>query len=142
MDGDFVGDFFEPERGLLGEILHDFRKENGYTQKEISEYLGVDRSTYAKYESDRKPELDYLIQLAALYGVSLDELLGNYRNAVIGGKKVEPFAKASSPEKSGDATGLSLEEQRLINLFRKSIRKNEIITYARRIASEDSEANK
>ena len=139
-EGDFVGDYSVPERSLLGEILHDFRKENGYTQKEISDYLGVDRSTYAKYEASRKPELDIIIQLAAFYGVSVDGFLGSYRDSAVSGKSVEPFSKVSSPENDENGNGLSLEESRLLNLFRKSIRKNEIISFARRIASEDSEA--
>ncbi|MBQ2903253.1 MAG: helix-turn-helix transcriptional regulator [Clostridia bacterium] len=139
-EGDFVGDFLSPERSLLGEILHDFRKENGYTQKEISDYLGVDRSTYAKYESNRKPELDIIIQLAAFYGVSVDGFLGDYRDKTVSGKNVEPFSKVSSPESGENGSCLSLEELRLLNLFRKSIRKNEIISFARRIASEDSDS--
>ena len=135
-----MGDYLSSERSLLGEILHDFRKENGYTQKEISDYLGVDRSTYAKYEANRKPELDIIIQLAAFYGVSVDGFLGDYRDKAVNGKCVEPFSKVSSPENGEDASSLSLEELRLLNLFRKSIRKNEIISFARRIASEDSDS--
>lgn len=136
-----MGDYSEIKRELLGEILYDFRKENGYVQQEIADYLGIDRSTYAKYETSRKPELDVIIQLAALYGVSVDELLGDYRNKAVVGKNVEPFVKAAAPENSDAGSCLSLEELRLLNLFRKSIRKNEIITLARRIAAEDSESH-
>lgn len=132
-----MNDYFDSGSELLGEILRDFRKENGYTQKQLSEYLDVDRSTYAKYELDRKPSLDTIIQLAALYNVSVDEFLGEYRNKAVNGKKTEPFAKASAPENGKDGSCLSLEELRLLNLFRKSIRKNEIINFARRIVSED-----
>ena len=136
-----MGDYSEIKRELLGEILYDFRKENGYIQQEIADYLGIDRSTYAKYETTRKPEIDVIIQLAAFYGVTVDELLGDYRNQAVVGKKVEPFVKAAAPESGEEGMHLSLEELRLLNLFRKSIRKNEIITLARRIAAEDSESH-
>ena len=136
-----MGNYSEIKRDILGEILYDFRKENGYIQQEIAEYLDIDRSTYAKYETTRKPELDVVIQLAALYGVSLDEFLGGYRESVVKGKKTEPFSKAASPENGDKEVGLSLEELRLLNLFRKSIRKNEIIKFARLVAAEDSETH-
>ena len=136
-----MGDYSETKRELLGEILYDFRKENGYIQQEIADFLGIDRSTYAKYETSRKPELDVIIQLAALYGVTVDEFLGEYRNKAVIGRNVEPFIKAAAPETNDEGSRLTLEELRLINLFRKSIRKNEIISLARRIAAEDSESH-
>ncbi len=135
-----MGDYFDSDRELLGEILRDFRKENNYTQKKIADYLGIDRSTYAKYELTRKPELDIIIQLAALYNVSIDEFLGDYQNKAVSGKTVTPFAKASAPE-NNEGNCLSREELRLLSLFRKSIRKNEIISFARKIAAEDSDSS-
>lgn len=132
-----MGDYFGSSQELLSEILRDFRKENGYTQKKIADYLGIDRSTYAKYETSRKPELDVIIRLAALYNVSVDEFLGNYRNNAVCQKDVKSLAKASAPE-NNNGSCLSREELRLLNLYRKSIRKSEIITFARKIAAEDS----
>lgn len=136
-----MGDYIEASREPLGEILRDLRKENDYIQQEIADYLGIDRSTYAKYETSRKPELDIIIQLAALYNISVDELLGDYRDKAISEKNVEPFAKASAPENKESGNCLSREELRLLSLFRKSIRKNDIITFARKIAAEDSESS-
>lgn len=135
-----MDDYFGSGQEFLNEILRSYRKENNYTQQRIADYLGIDRSTYAKYESSRKPELDVIIKLAALYNISVDEFLGDYQNKTLNGKNVRPFSKASSPENK-EGTCLSLEELRLLNLFRKSIRKNEIITFARRIAAEDSKTS-
>ncbi|MBQ2842231.1 MAG: helix-turn-helix transcriptional regulator [Clostridia bacterium] len=137
-----MGDYFNSNRDFLGEILRNFRKENNYTQKKIADYLGIDRSTYAKYELNRKPELDVIIQLAALYNTSVDEFLGDYQSKAVSGKNITPLVVASAPEESMKSSCLSREELRLLSLFRKSIRKNEIISFARRIASEDSESSK
>lgn len=136
-----MGDYFNTNRDFLGEILWKFRKENNYTQKKIADYLGIDRSTYAKYELNRKPELDVIIQLAALYNISVDDFLGDYQDKAVSGKNVMPLSTASAPEEAEEGSCLSREELRLLNLFRKSIRKNEIISFARRIASEDSESS-
>lgn len=122
---------------LFGEILRNFRTENNYTQQKIADYLGIERSTYAKYELNRKPDLDIIVQLALLYEVTVDELLGDYKSKAVSPTNNKPFAKAAAPA-NGSENRLSLEETRLINLFRKSIRKNEVITFARRIAAEDS----
>lgn len=134
-----MSDYYDTDREPLGIILRKHRKENGYTQQRIADYLGLDRSTYAKYESSRKPELDIIIQLSALYGISVDDLLGDYSEEAVKGKKVKQFAKASSPENS-DGSRLTRDELKLLALFRKSIRKNDILGYAHRIASEDIKA--
>lgn len=133
-----MGKIIKSGQEILSENLRMFRKNGGYTQQQLADYLGVDRSTYTKYELDRRPELDYVIQLAALYNVSVDEILGDYSNCIISGKNVKPFAKASSSDAEA-GTCLSREELNLLALFRKSIRKNEITSFARRIAAEDSE---
>lgn len=133
-------DYFDSNRDMLGEILRDFRKENGYTQKYIADYLGIDRTTYSKYEAARKPELDVIIQLAAFYGVSVDEFLGRYTDEIVSGKNLKLHIKASSPEQK-NGNGLTSDEIKLISLFRKSIRKTDILSYARKIVAEDSKTS-
>lgn len=128
--------FFEPKHDSLGENLRKFRKEFGYTQKYLADYLAVNRTTYVKYETTRTPDLDSTIQLAALYGVSVDELIGNYSDEVVNKTKLASYAKASSPD-SSDGSELTRDELKLLSLFRKSIRKNDILSYARKVASED-----
>jgi len=56
--------------------LKDLRLEKGLLQKEIAGLLGVDRTTYAKYESEAsEPNRDTLIKLARIFEVSTDYLL-------------------------------------------------------------------
>ena len=49
----------------------------GYTQEEIADAIGVARSTYTRYESDKRlPDIYKLCALADYFDVSLDELVG------------------------------------------------------------------
>ena len=52
--------------------LHDLK------QQDVADALGVSRPTYANYESGRRaPDIDTLMHLADIYGISLDELTGH-----------------------------------------------------------------
>ncbi|WNX85760.1 helix-turn-helix transcriptional regulator [Agathobaculum sp. NTUH-O15-33] len=47
------------------------------TQKEVAFFLGVDRSTYNKYETgDSEPNFDTICRLADYFGVSVEYLMG------------------------------------------------------------------
>lgn len=62
---------------ILGQKLKELRIANGYTQKEIADKLGINSVTYLHYEkSQRQPPLELLADIAALYDVSVDYLLG------------------------------------------------------------------
>ncbi len=55
----------------------ELRKEKGYTQQYVADYLKIDRSNYSKYELGKlEPSIDMLIALSNLYGVSIDYLVG------------------------------------------------------------------
>lgn len=59
------------------EQLKRLRLSHKLTQQEISSILGVDRTTYAKYETGKsEPTFDTLIRLAEYFNVSTDYLLG------------------------------------------------------------------
>lgn len=61
----------------IGGRLRLLRKLCGWKQWEIAEKLHLDRSTYAYYEIDKtRPEYETLISIAAIYGVSVDFLMG------------------------------------------------------------------
>lgn len=60
----------------LNTKLKKLRTDHYLTQQEVADYLRIDRSTYAKYESGRsEPSLIALKALSTLYGVSLDSFL-------------------------------------------------------------------
>lgn len=52
------------------------REASGYTQKQIAEFLGLNRSAYANYEAgERNIPLDVLEGVAKLFGVEMSSLL-------------------------------------------------------------------
>ena len=67
------------------ERLRKLRTERGLLQKDMAAYLGIDRTTYVKYEKgDNEPNNEVLIKLANYFNVSTDYLLGNehHSNAI------------------------------------------------------------
>ncbi|WP_029277537.1 helix-turn-helix domain-containing protein [Carnobacterium jeotgali] len=57
--------------------LRDLRAETGLNQEEVAKKLGIGRTTYAMYEQgNREPDNDTLIEIAELFNVSIDYLLG------------------------------------------------------------------
>lgn len=61
----------------LGERLRNYRQNKGLSQAELGKILKKSKSAISGYESDsRTPSADILVKLAALYNVSVDELLG------------------------------------------------------------------
>lgn len=60
---------------MLGETLKLLREANNYTQENVSDFLGIKRSTYSNYETgDREAPLSVLEKLASLYGCDLYDL--------------------------------------------------------------------
>lgn len=61
----------------LGEILKSLRKEKGFKQEYLANLLNIKRQTYSAWERDvSSPDVNTVNQLAELYGVSIDFLLG------------------------------------------------------------------
>lgn len=60
----------------FSENLQFLRSRAGATQEQLAERLGVSRQSVSKWESDQSyPEMDTLLRICDLYGVSLDTLL-------------------------------------------------------------------
>ncbi|MBQ7912321.1 MAG: helix-turn-helix transcriptional regulator [Clostridia bacterium] len=63
---------------LLGKKLYELRKNANLSQEEFAEKLNVSRQAVSKWEcGDALPDTENLIKISKLYGVSLDELVGN-----------------------------------------------------------------
>ncbi len=120
----------------LGEILKNLRVEHNYTQKKVADYLDIHRTTYTKYETVRKPEIDVIMKLAALYDITVDEILGDFFETRE--DNVTPFRQASTLNDDGEKDLLSEDEKQLITLYRESIRKKEIIGKAKEIWASDN----
>lgn len=59
------------------ENIYKIRKERKLSQKKVTEYLGISQRFYSDLENgDRHMKVEYVIALARLYKISIDELLG------------------------------------------------------------------
>ena len=62
---------------LLAEKILELRKQNGWSQEELAEKVGVSRQSISKWESAQSvPDLDKILVLSRIFGVSTDYLLG------------------------------------------------------------------
>ena len=63
--------------GEFMERLKELRKQKGLFQKDIANKLGIDRTTYVKYETGAsEPDIKTLLSIADIFDVSVDYLLG------------------------------------------------------------------
>lgn len=61
---------------ILADKIVELRKKNGWSQEELAEQLGVSRQAVSKWESGASiPDLDKIIRLSGIFGVSTDYLL-------------------------------------------------------------------
>lgn len=66
----------------LHEKLAMLRKNTDYTTRALGEKLGVSQSSVSLWEKgERKPDYENILNLAKLYGVSTDYLLGSDKNS-------------------------------------------------------------
>lgn len=90
---------------ILADKIIEERKRNGWSQEELAEQLGVSRQAVSKWESAGAiPDLQRIIQLAELFGVSTDYLLKD---------EMEPSDHAAVATVSGESVSLrrvSMEE--------------------------------
>ena len=61
---------------ILAEKITELRKKNGWSQEELAEKIDVSRQAVSKWESAQSvPDLNRVLQLAEVFGVSTDYLL-------------------------------------------------------------------
>lgn len=62
---------------MIGDTIFLERTRLGMTQEKLSDYLHLTKATISKWENNQaKPDIDYLILLAKLFDMSLDDLVG------------------------------------------------------------------
>ncbi len=62
---------------MLGEQIKKLRKQKGLTQQQLADFLHVSSSSVGMWEHElRDPDTDMLLQLADLFNVTVDYLLG------------------------------------------------------------------
>lgn len=95
----------------LSEKILALRTQLGLSQEELAEKLEVSRQSVSKWETAQSvPELDKLIRLADLFGVSVDELV-----------------REGEPPRSEAETGGAEPEPKLVYVERKGLRPAQIL---------------
>ena len=61
---------------ILADKIIDLRKKAGWSQEELAQQLGVSRQSVSKWEGAQSiPDIDKILQLSRIFGVSTDYLL-------------------------------------------------------------------
>lgn len=61
---------------MLSQTLKRLRENIGYTQQQVANALGIDRSTYTYYETGKTtPDIKTIFKLVKIFNVSISELL-------------------------------------------------------------------
>ncbi len=86
----------------LGQNIYNLRKKNNLSQGELAERLDVSRQSVSKWETDASvPDLDKLVGMSEIFGVTLDELIKGESVASEEGAKLQP----PTPSKTGLSSG-------------------------------------
>ncbi len=76
----------------IGLKIREIRVEKRWSQKDLSEKMGLKVATISSYETNNsQPNIEKLIHLSKLFGVSIDEIVGNSgypRNYVNSGSQI------------------------------------------------------
>lgn len=104
----------------LTKNLYNYREAHGYTQEKVSKFLNITRQAYSNYETGKRdPDLDLLIKLSELYGITLNQLiLDSYTTSVIRESR-PPYVAATDPENK-TTLFLTKEESDLITNYREA----------------------
>ncbi|MGC4019308.1 MAG: helix-turn-helix transcriptional regulator [Muricomes sp.] len=104
----------------LVENLYVLRKAHHYTQETLGKKLNISRQAYSNYEtSKRTPDLDLLVKLAQIYGLTLDQLVNQpYSASGVIREQKGPYTPGMEIE-SCDTIYLTSEEVDVIKKYRK-----------------------
>lgn len=120
---------------LFSEFLKRIRNTAGYTQQNLADLLGVDRSTYSYYETGKtEPNIRQLKKIAALYNLRMDDLINcrfapiNDVSALSNETREQPLVNANRFRM------LDREEQSLLLMYRAASDKEEFMQQTRAFA--------
>lgn len=89
---------------ILSEKIMKLRKQNGWSQEDLAEKLGISRQSVSKWESAASiPDLDKIIRMSELFGISTDYLLKDELEEIT-------FSEAPDPIEKEAAHSISLED--------------------------------
>ena len=87
---------------ILAEKIMMLRKKTGWSQEELADQLGISRQSVSKWESGASiPDLDKIIKMSSLFGVSTDYLLKD---------EMEEIAFSETDDTPQEVHSVSVEE--------------------------------
>ena len=87
---------------ILADKIIKLRKQRGWSQEQLAEMLNVSRQSVSKWEGGLSiPDLDKIIKMSSLFGVSTDYLLKD---------EVEEIQPAATEKNEADGLVISMEE--------------------------------
>lgn len=87
----------ERSDSAMTNLFAEHRKRAGLTQKQVGDYIGISPQAVSKWENGQtEPDIDTLYKLAALYNVTVDELVDKKTESEYEERKEEDVAKKSS----------------------------------------------
>lgn len=100
----------------IGEKIFELRKEKNLSQEEVAEKLNVTRQTVSKWETNQStPDLDKIMPLCELFGISTEELLTGKSETIIEEKekvieenKDKPLTREEVRKKSAEVVSTSV----------------------------------
>lgn len=97
--------------------LKKYRKNNGYTQKQLAEVVGVTQQAVAKWETDKaSPDPEMLQKISSILNVTVDSLLNGAtpKDKSKMPKDLNKFLQQSEIIFDGDTYNLTDEERELV----------------------------
>ncbi len=119
----------------FGEILKTLRKSKNLSQGEVADFLGIDRSTYTKYELGKIPDVSVIARLSAYYNVSTDGILSVFFEEDNSGSHT---AVLNAVDEKNSLYLLSEDESRLIEAYRLCLNKDSIVDFAQAVYLEET----
>ena len=86
----------------LGENIYRLRTERNLSQGGLADALEVSRQSVSKWENNSAvPELDKLVKMAQLFGISLDELVTGEPTIETESPPAQPVTEQAAPARQG-----------------------------------------
>ena len=105
------------DKNMFSLRLKELRIKNGMYQKDVAKILGIERTTYVKYETGvTEPDIKTLIKLADIFNVTLDYLLGRSTSSTASGSP-SPEGKATIQQNESPLTNKELALIEVKNMF-------------------------
>ena len=105
----------------MGQRLLALRTQAGLSQEALAERLGVSRQSISKWETDASiPDLDKLVRLGEIFGITLDELVkGTADHKAQGAQVIQDTGNEGHTEATGTPSASATEE--VLRLHRQKL---------------------